>query len=177
MTISHLSLVNQKLAYANAINRKLLSSSAEIPHRQKLEQQALIDAVIFHLATALHFYLRELAENYRLKEPALINTIADLNTALAQADKISSESNELYAMHQDKSSWLCQLQSCYDRLFSSPKKPKEKKSFGAENLIELIELSEFDSHVPIELTPELLSSWISSFQALIMRQRETSAEY
>jgi hypothetical protein len=177
MSISHLSLVNQKLAYASSVISLLKSSLAEPQAAHRLQQQALCDAAVFHLAMALHFYLRELAGHHRIKNLLAINSIQDLVSALHQVDQISSESSELFELVHATGTWLNQLTRYYYHLAQSPEKPKEKKSFGQENRIELIELTEADSQLPVQLTPELLTSWLDSFRALVARQRETSAEY
>lgn len=173
MSISHLSLVNQKLAYASAIIRLL----NEHPARQPLEHQALVDAAVFHLAMGLHFYLRELAEHHRIKNLSAINSVQDLVAALQQSDSVSSESSELLSLAQTSDAWLNQLTGYYAQLSKSPEKPKEKKAFGQENLIALLELTEIDETPLLKLTPELLASWLDSFRALVVRQRDTSAEY
>jgi hypothetical protein len=178
MSISHLSLVNQKLAFAGA-TIGLLNNSPDEKKRGlcKLEAQALVDAVVFHLMMALHFYLRELAEQHQITAPTAIHSVRDLIIALQQANKVSSESSELLALTQLSGSWLNQLTQYYDHIFKSPEKPKEKKAFGKENLIALIELTETQGQVLPNLTLELLASWLESFRALVIRQRETSAEY
>lgn len=177
MSISHLSLVNQKLAYASSIIIALNAESAELTASQKLRQQALGDAAVFHLAMALHFYLRELAEYHRIKNLIAINSVQDLAAALLEADRTSSESSELLELVQTSDSWLSQLVGYYDQLSKSPEKPKEKKAFGQENLIELVELGEPENQPLLQLTPKLLSLWLDSFRALVIRQRETSVEY
>ena len=173
MSISHLSLVNQKLAYASAIIKQL----NEPQIRQKLEWQALADAAVFHLAMGLHFYLRELAEHHRIKNLSAINCMGDLVAALQQSDSDSSESSELISLAQTKDTWLNQLIGYYAQLSKSPEKSKERKAFGQESLIELIDLTEADEPPLLKLTPELLASWLDSFRILVVRQRDTSAEY
>lgn len=177
MPISHLSLVNQKLAYADSIINLLNATSAEPTAAQRLQFQALGDAAVFHLVTALHFYLRELAEHHRIKNPSAINTVQDLVTGLHQLDKASSESSELFELAETTDTWLNQLMHYHGQVSQSPKKPKEKKAFGQENQVELIELTEADSQAELQLTPDILASWLDCFRALVMRQRETSAEY
>lgn len=177
MSISHLSLVNQKLAYASAIIATLNTPLPEQKAAQQLQQQALSDAVVFHLQMALHFYLRELAGHHHIKNLSAINSVLDLAAVLQQADRASSESSELSSLVQTNDTWLNQLTRYYDQLSKSPEKPKEKKAFGQENLIELVELNEVDELPSLQLTPELLASWLNNFRALVIRQRETSAEY
>lgn len=177
MSISHLSLVNQKLAFAGVTLSLLNSPSGEQINSRKLELQALADAAVFHMMMALHFYLRELAEHHQIKNPAAIHSVQDLNTALQQLDKASSVSSEIVALSQLNGSWLNQLIQYYELLSQSPEKPKEKKAFGQEHLIEIVELAEVNGPAPINLTPELVTLWLESFRALVIRQRETSAEY
>ncbi len=177
MTISHLSLVNQKLAYARAIIRNLEAPTPELNAAQRLNRQALGDAVVFHLIVALHFYVRELAEHQSINNLSAINSTQDLLTVLQQADRVSSESIELHTLSQTPDSWLYQLLGYHDQLLQSPEKPKEKKSFGQENLIALVELTEPSDRAPFELCADHLNSWFNDFRDLITRQRETSAEF
>lgn len=177
MSISHLSLVNQKLAYAGAVIALLSTPDANLQTGHKLKQQALGDAAAFHLAIAVHFYLRELAERYHIKHLSAIHTVQDLAAVLQQADRVSSESSELILLAETNGAWLNQLTQYYDHIFKSPEKPKEKKAFGNENLIELVELAAFDDIPSLQITPALLTSWLDNLRALIIRQRETSAEY
>ena len=178
MPSSHLSLVNQKLAYASSIIDLLSEPLADLHSAQRLERQALGDAAVFHLVMALHFYLRELAEHHYLKNLSAIHSVEDLLAALLQVEKVSSESSELLLLTQTAGTWLNQLLGYYDQLSKSPEKRKEKKSFGQDNLIELVELSgDVEGQSALKLTSELLLLWLNSFRLLIARQRETSAEY
>lgn len=174
MAISHLSLVNQKLALANSLIANLNGAWEK---STSLERKALADAAVFHLAMAVHFYTRELAELQRIKNLSSINSLENLATALEQMDKSSSEASELLMLLHTTDTWLNQLIGYYKQLFQSPEKPKEKKAFGSESAIEFIELTEVESVAPLQLTPEHLVAWLDNFRALIKRQRETGAEY
>lgn len=173
MFISHLSLVNQKLAHTGALV-KLLN---EPKPRQKLEQQALLDAALFQLHLGLYFYLRELAEYHRIKNLSEIQSIEDLLFAIQGANRVSCEVSELVSLSREKESWLSQILQSYSQLFTSPDTPKEKKAFGRENLIELVELNESEDMQAIILSPDRLSSWLDAFKALVIRHRDTCAEY
>lgn len=177
MSISHLQLVNQKLAFANSIITSLAPVPGELIATQKLQQQALKDSAVFHLVTALHFYVRELAELHRVANVQAINSVYGLAAALSEIDKASSEVSELVELEQTTDTWLNQLTCYYAQLFHSPEKPKEKKAFGQESASSLIELTEVDGPPALKLTSELLMAWLASFRSLIDRQRGTSAEY
>lgn len=175
MSISHLQLVNQKLAFANSIIASLTTSDDTAT--TKLQQQALTDAAVFHLATALHFYVRELAEQHRIMGLQGISSITDLASTLQKLDKYSSEVSELFELEQTNNSWLNQLTRYHAQLFRSPEKAKEKKAFGQENAINVIELSDADEAASLNLTVDVLVTWLNEFRSLITRQRETTAEY
>jgi hypothetical protein len=177
MSINHLQLVNQKLAFASSIIASLTASSDNTATISKLQQQSLKDAAVFHLATALHFYVRELAEQHRITGLQVIFSIADLVSTLQKLDKYSSEASELLEIEQTNNSWLNQLTRYHTQLFRSPEKVKEKKAFGQGNAINVIELTEAEEIASLDLTVNLLEIWQNEFRALIARQRETTAEY
>ncbi|HSC67978.1 MAG TPA: DUF6586 family protein [Cellvibrio sp.] len=174
MSISHLSLVNQKLAMANSLIANLSTASAS---SASLQQKALTDAVVFHLAIAVHFYIRELAELQGIKNLSSINSVDDLSAVLKQLDRSSSEVSELANLLHTADTWLNQLVRYYKQLFHSPERPKERKAFGLENRIDVVELTEVEDATLFNLTREHLSQWLDNFRALIARQREIGAEY
>lgn len=176
MSISNLSLVNQKLAFANAILINMELSAAQLTGAQKIHQQALKDAVIFHLFTALCFYVRELADQYRVKA-AVFNTVDELYVALGDVGLNSSETNELMTLKEMPGSWLHSLLFCEQMIFKSPVKAKEKKAFILESTIELVDAIEIDQQESLELTRELLMDWLNSFRDMLSRHRNTYAEY
>lgn len=175
---THLSLVNQKMGFATAILAVVDDISAEVAtSKQKLRQQATCESVLLHLYTAFHFYLRELAENNGIKNPENISSLQTLVTALDQLGKQPSEVIELQDLVVRDSSWLNMLLQQHEHIFKSPPKKIEKKAFGTESMIELVDLTRIDESPNTELGPALLKAWIAEFKALILRQRETGAEY
>jgi hypothetical protein len=172
----HLSLVNQKLAFATAMLSIADGFSVEPARKQKLQLQACYEAVLLHTFSAFHFYLRELAENNRVKNPDAIDSLRTLIEALKQLDKSPSEVNELDVLANQSGSWLSSLLLQHAMIFQSPAKQPEKKSFGNDSLIEIIDLGQQHTH-SVELNSALLNEWIDAFKTLILRQRETGAEY
>lgn len=174
---SHLSLVNQKFGFANSI----LSFLDDLPEiessRQKIQRQALCESVLHHIYVAFHFYLRELAENNGVKNADAIETLQSLVSALSQLGKSPSEVLELQDIANDKDSWLRALLGLHDQILKSPPRKVEKKAFGSENLIELIELDQKENFILTDIDPRLLKTWVEKFKVLVMRQRETGAEY
>lgn len=173
---SHLSLVNQKLGFATAILAQISNTPNRVTGKQALLHRALCESILLHLYSAYHFYLRELAENNRIGEPESVTSLNVLMTILDQREKHPSEVAELKNLADQPRTWLGQLLTYYTKVFQSPPRQKEKKAFGSDNLIALVELPQDEPDLK-ELGPDLLSFWINEFKALIARQRETGAEY
>ena len=177
---THLSLVNQKLGFAST----LLLLAKNFPETEsglkKTQKQACCEASVSFLYVAYHFYLRELAENNRVKNFQAINSIEALVEMLSQIGSSSSEVNELQDLVNDNGSWLSQMLVQYTSVFTSPLHKKEKKAFGNDNLIELIELIELgqtDEASSQVFEVDVIEGWLVKFRALIARHRETGAEY
>jgi hypothetical protein len=171
--ISHLSLVNQKLGFARAI-----LSSIELGvnggGKQALLRQAQCEAALIHLYNAYHFYLRELAESNGVKHPATVSSLKTLIEALAELEKHPNEAAELENLSAKTGSWLNRMRAGYESIYKSPPTAPKQKSFRSDNLINVVDVAlepdekpDFDS----------LKSWLDEFTALILRQRQTSAEY
>jgi len=174
MAITHLSLVNQKFAYAKSMLGLL--AEGEGTH-SRLQQQALIDACVFHCVSAYRFYVRELGENYRVKNLAAIHSAQLLVDALFVMDKSPSEASELAELEVDSESWLGHLLGYFNQLQQSPSAPKEAKAFVSDTLIQAVDITEASLESFAAPTISDLTSALDSFRQLIQRQRETSAEY
>lgn len=168
---SHLSLVNQKLNFAASLVELLRKSSG---HR--MHQLALTESCVHHLYMAMHFYLRELGENNGL-DAQHIDSLEALVQALGQRGKKPSEVAELERLASEPNSWTSHLLACYRQLFVSPQLPRTQKAAADENLITIVDVSAQSASSTPEPDVELLESWISEFKALVVRQRETGAEY
>ncbi len=170
---NHLSLVNQKFGFATAA----LSLSDDFSDsNQQFQRQALYEASLLHLYTAFHFYLRELAENNGVKNLEAISSLKQLYSSLHELGRCPSEVVELQELEAQEGSWLRDFLQYHLQIFKSPSKKVEKKAFGAENFIELVDLSLIES-AHKALNSELLINWIGEFKALVLRQRQTGAEY
>lgn len=158
-----LTRVNQKLSQAKA----LLGQPDNQP-QSEVQRQSLIEAISFHLVCAYRHYLRELAENYGLKNATAITTAAELAKALDMAGKHPAEAEELCQLRSSRG-WLADLHNFYDSLWRTPKPPSVQQD-------DLINLVDIDSVAPA-VNLENLKAWHSAFVSLVKRQRETSAEF
>ena len=175
---SHLSLVNQKLGFATVTLSPLENLTEMEAGKLSLVQKATCESVLLHLYTAFHFYLRELAESNGIKNPETIDSLQALVTALNQLERQPSEVIELQDLAAYQGGWLNSFLRQYEGVFKSPPKETEKKSFGTENFIELVDLTEQqEESLDKALNIGSLKYWLNEFKSLVLRQRETGAEY
>ena len=159
-----LTRVNQKLAQA-----KLLISGVDEETLKSMHLNSLLEATAFHLMCAYQHYIREVAETYGLKHAIGLHNEADLIKAFEAAKKHPAEAEELAALRLNASSWLVQLQTYYDSLWQLPKLVNPQ----SDDLISLVDVDKVVTPVNIESVRQ----WHSEFVALVLRQRETSAEF
>lgn len=180
MSISNFSLVNQKLAFAKALcalaDEASLSSS--ISHSAlRLRQDALLSSCALQLSLVFHFYLREIADRSYLKNSGAITSLDELEQSLAQSDKYPSEIVELRELASQSGSWLEQLLRYTQAARQSPRKEKEQKSFLQDNLILTVDITAADDEQSLSLTLEMVEFWAEAFRDMVLRQRDTSAEF
>jgi len=161
-----LTRVNQKLMQA-----KQLLQVVDVDSLTPVHINALLEGATFHLMCAYHHYLREIAEAYGLKNIVVLRSENDLINAFEAAKKYPVEAEELVVLRKDASSWLVQLQAYYDSLW---RLPVVKETHDDDNLINLIAMDSADE-VDVDLSG--IQAWLHEFTALVLRQRETSAEF
>lgn len=176
MAISHLSIVNQKFVHAGTLLGLASTLKSPTSTSQRLQLRALLDSTILHLGLAYVFYLRELGENYRIKNLDQIDLTSQLVSALAGANKSPSEAQELISLEQDVQSWLHHMLSAHAALRRSPEPEKVKKAFPVDGLISIVDISDSAEPVSAAGVGEI-TAWLTEFRALVLRQRDTSAEF
>ena len=161
-----LTRVNQKLMQA-----KQLLQVVDVNSLTPIHLNALLEGAAFHLMCAYQHYLREIAETYGLKNVVSLRSEDDLIGAFEAAEKYPAEAEELLALRKDAKSWLLQLQGYYDSLWRLPVVNEKRDS---DNLISLVNMDSVDL---IEVDLGVIQGWQRDFTALVLRQRETSAEF
>jgi len=161
-----LTRVNQKLMQAKQL--LLVVDADSLP---PVHVNALLEGAAFHLICAYQHYLREIAETYGLKNVVVLRSEDDLIGAFQAAKKYPVEAEELVTLRKDAKSWLVQLQSYYDSLW---RLPVVNENRDADNLINLVNVDSVDL---IDVDLGGVQGWQRDFTALVLRQRETSAEF
>jgi hypothetical protein len=161
-----LTRVNQKLMQA-----KQLLQVVDVDSLSPVHLNALLEGAAFHLVCAYQHYLREIAETYSLKNVVTLRSEDDLIGAFEAAKKYPAEAEELVTLRKDAKSWLVQLQSYYDSLW---RLPVVNENRDADNLINLVNVDSVDL---IDVDLGVIQGWQRDFTSLVLRQRETSAEF
>jgi len=161
-----LTRVNQKLMQAKSLIQGVDEESLSPVHCN-----ALLEGSAFHLMCAYQHYLREIAETYGLKNIITMRSEVDLISAFESAKKYPAEAQELHALRKDRLSWLSQLQAYYDSLWRMPVLVDIQHT---ENLINLVNTD--DLIIP-GVNLSVIVGWHKDFTELVIRQRETSAEF
>lgn len=169
---NHLSLVNQKLNFARVMLAQFEPDRDLSDHSPLVSAQC--EAVLLHLYTAYHFYLRELADVNGVKSAALITSLDELSEVLQGSGRQPTEIAELRGLVSERSSWLSRMIASHAQIFQSPK-PKTQMKNTSNNLIVVVDLNrEEEQALPNHQT---LQSWLQEFILIVLRHRETSAEY
>jgi hypothetical protein len=169
--ISDFSRVNQRLLQSRFLLQQARNLSTEC--LSPLHSEAMSNAVVMHLQSALIYYWREMGSYHQLKMVHQINSLEDLQTALKQQNRHSQAIEELIDLISDKKSWLFRLQNAIRELSLSESVQPEAKAFVSdENFIPLFQLQE-----KIKLDVSDLDFCINEFTQLIQRQRNELAEF
>lgn len=176
MAINSLSLVNQKLAYVRTLLRMASTTAVAANLAEVKQQQALLDSAVFQLICGYHHYLREIADNYRIKNLTAIFNESSLLEELSRVDKVPSEASEISLLRQQQDSWLAQLHSYYDSLWLPPMQGQKVVRSSPGEFIQVVDLGVADA-IPNSVTLQIVAEWESAFNALVARQRETASEY
>jgi hypothetical protein len=175
MTITNSSLVNQKLAFSQALLSMASGIDSACRGSERLQRRALIDAAVAQLACAHRHYLRELVESCGVKPMQSMETEEGINEHLANLGKNSVEIEELLQLRRQRTSWLGRVLNCYGDQWSMPLPIPKVQPITDASLINVIEIC--DEPESAVVTLDEVEVWHQLFKELVQRQREISAEY
>ena len=92
-TCSYLSAVNQKLLFAKKLIKLIEANKAAFNDRHM--QVAITQSITLHLGQAWVWHLQDVASNYKVKDPSIIQSVDDLEQSLLADGKQPAESTEL----------------------------------------------------------------------------------
>lgn len=169
--VTDFSRVNQRLLQARFLLQQARLQTQEL--LSPIQIEALINSVIWHLQSALQFYVRELAGYSKLKNAHQLHSLVELSNELHKQHKSSQAVDEIIDLKSARGEWLYRLQKAIQiRAESETPKPEEKAFAVDENKIPLANLDEDD-----DLHLDDLEIIIRELTQLIQRQRLVLAEF
>ena len=155
--------------------RMLESEDKALNANERMRNQGILNASIWHLKGAYRAYLAEVGVNYKLAKPELSKTASDLSQALEKINKHPAESQELERL--ERQGFIRDILVALDNIEEIetgliPPAPSENQGFDAIALKDITHTRE-----AVEVDFDLLSQWIRSFKELIGRHREHMIEY
>ena len=167
--------VNQQLIFAR--HQLQLEGSAKRPlnANERMRNQGVLHAGLWHLRWAYRAYLAELGANYKLLKPELPNTARELAEALEAVDKHPGEAQELERLETNGfiRNFLAVLESI-EQIESGLIPPTPS---AAQNRGSLVLKDVTDTEKDGQFDFETLSRWTGSFKELVARHREHMIEY
>lgn len=165
---TYLSTVNQKQFFARLLLDKCLPADDPYGHAGR----AVAESALYQLACAYRNHLKAIAEAYQCASPAEIAGIGDLVAALQARNKHPAEAVEMENLEQDPHSWLALMLAAYQELLEGDSVPKSAPI--AKLGIALQEVTEDRDH---GLSPARVRQWLTAFEEMTGRHRETMVEF
>lgn len=162
---------NQKIFFAGLLLDDYARLEQERSGAFLARQQALQEAIIFHLHGALLGLCHEISGYYRLAAGDVTHASMLIN-AQALAREPGPELAELVELASDSHSWLARLLKAYSALFEPPQQVKASKVAPSVVLIESVSL---EPEVPA-VDEALLRESREQLKQLALRFRESMTE-
>ncbi|MGB2106190.1 MAG: DUF6586 family protein [Porticoccaceae bacterium] len=171
---SYLSAVNQKLLFAKKLIKLIDSNSAASQDRHM--RAALAQSITLHLGQAWSWHLQDVATNYKVKDPAIINSVDDLEQSLMDDGKQPAESTELKQLFYSNDSWANHMLYAYSQLSSLPVIRKAEMDSDRLPMLSLDDASNSQRKaVDWNLTEAM--DWSKQMNELVERHRDMMIEF
>lgn len=170
MSNPYLGRVNQQLIFAR---HQLQSRLDETNASDRMRNQGLLNAGIWHLRWAYRAYIAEVGANYKLQQPELPVDARSLGGALQAINKHPAEAQELLKLENE--GFIAELLAALGSIEQVeagliPAPPSEQS-----DPLKLIDISQEPEKISYDFDD--LANWIASFKELIDRHREHMIEY
>ena len=169
--------VNQKLIFARhqlELRIELSEEGQPLSANERIRNQGILDAGIWHLNGAYRAYIAEVAANYRLANPEKPNTARELSSALEAINKHPAEAQELQRLEEDGfvRDMLHALENIEQVKAELPEKVQDSSN---PDPLALREVTEIQGSIQVDFA--CFSQWIAEFKGLVSRHREHMLEY
>ena len=173
-TCSYLSAVNQKLLFAKKLIKLIDTNSAAIQDRHL--RVATAQSITLHLGQAWSWHLQDVATNYKVKDPSIVNSVDDLEKSLLDEGKQPAESTELKQLFYTTDTWANNMLYAYSQLSSLPVIRKAEMDSDRLPMLSLDDASDSQRKaVDWDLTEAI--SWSRQMNELVERHRDMMIEF
>lgn len=173
-TCSYLSAVNQKLLFAKKLIKLIEANKAAFNDRHM--QVAIAQSITLHLGQAWAWHLQDVASNYKVKDPSIIQSVDDLEQSLLAEGKRPAESTELKQLFYNNDSWASDMLYGFSQLSSLPVIRKAEMDVDRLPMLSLDDVSNSKRKaVDWHLTTAI--DWSKKMNELVERHRDMMIEF
>lgn len=175
MSDIYVARTNQKLAFARLHLDALVQAQGSTGWSKHALIESYHESVLFHLRGALHAFVREVGEHYRLACDQ-IDDIAGLQAQLERTGQESPELNELQQLSSQAGGWMQKLQHAYDACWQASdvrgRLPEAEQSLSEIHVVQINP----DHSEDADLLSEC-QHWFNTLRALVERLRNSMLEW
>lgn len=175
MSDTYLSRTNQKLSFVRLHLEALESAQQSNSWNKHGLVESYNESVLFHLAGAVHAFLREIAERYSLDVEA-VSTIEDLVLQFERTGQESPEANELAQLAELPGSWLHGLNRAFAACWSATDKHL-KRTDPSQSLSEIHVMQVNPDHSEDQQLLLEYRQWFDGLNKLVERLRSAMLEW
>ena len=170
---SYLAAVNQKLLFAKKLTQLVDSAQGSVNDRHV--QAVIAQSIATQLYHAWNWHIKDVASNYKVKDPSVIQSVDDLVDILKADGKKPGEATELKNLFDSPTSWVRELVDAYSQLADLPEIRK------AEMDVDRLPVLALETNVGgKKITDWNLTTavnWSKQMVELVDRQREMMIEF
>lgn len=174
MSDIYVARTNQKLSFARLHLEALHAAQDSHGWSKHALIESYHESVLFHLQGAVHAFLREIGEHYRIDCDA-IGDIAALQALLENTGQESPELNELEQLSAQKSSWLQRLGRAYAACWQASDRRVNQQPEQSVSEIHVIQIN--PDHAEDRALMQEYEQWFAELRTLIDRLRSSMQEW
>jgi hypothetical protein len=171
---SYLAAVNQKLLFAKKLTQLVDSAQGSVNDRHV--QAVIAQSIATQLYHAWNWHIKDVASNYKVKDPSVIKSVDDLVEILKADGKEPGEATELKNLFDSPTSWVRDLVDAYSQLADLPEIRKAEMDVDRLPVLAL-ESGLGGGKKIVDWNLSTAKNWSKQMVELVDRQREMMIEF
>ena len=171
---SYLAAVNQKLLFAKKLTQLVDSAQGSVNDRHV--QAVIAQSIATQLFYAWNWHIKDVASNYKVKDPSAIKSVDDLVEILKADGKEPGEATELKNLFDSPTSWVRDLVDAYSQLADLPEIRKAEMDVDRLPVLAL-ETGLGGGKKIVDWNLSTAENWSKQMVELVDRQREMMIEF